>query len=265
MATINASPESFHAGSVAATAEDVAAAVRRAEAAGAALIDIGAMSTAPYKDAYIPESAEIARMSMAVAAARAATGLPISADTQRAAVAEAALSAGANMVNDVSALADDPAMGEVIARHGAGVVLMARENEGLDEAGESPGAVVVRLLREGLDRARAAGIANERIILDPGIGFFRRRSIPWHEWDLELLRDLPHFRALGYPLLVGASRKSFIGRVLGHEDPARRLYGSLAVAAWAHAQEVEWIRVHDVAETRDVLAMLDLVARPPSG
>lgn len=261
MAVINASPESFYGGSVAVDAETIAAACRAAEAAGAHMLDVGAMSTAPYQHAHIAEDAEAARMAIAIAAARGASTLPISADTQRYAPARAALDAGANVINDVTALLTDPRVGDLIAERQCGVVLMANDDPKLDEAGESPTQVVTRLLASAIARAESHGIAREKIIVDPGVGFFRHRSIPWHEWDMELIRNAAEFRTLGCPVLIGVSRKSLFKKVLGREKPEDRLAGSLAVAGWCAAQGIEWLRVHDVAETRDVIEMQKLMSR----
>ncbi len=260
MAAINVSPESFYKGSVPAGMDALAEMVQRCEADGAAMIDIGAMSTAPYKETQITEAEELRRMVTAIRAARAVTSLPISADTQRAAVANAALESGATVINDVTALLADPAMGPLCATHGAQVILMANDDPALDERGEPPARVVERLLREAVDRALQAGIARSRLLVDPGIGFFRHRSVPWHAWDLAVLRDLERLQSLGLPLVVGASRKSFIGELLGRKNPADRLAGSLAVAAWCALRGVEWHRVHDVAETRDAVRMAEMLA-----
>lgn len=256
-AAINLSPESFYKGSVSAAEETLEARVRNAQADGADMIDLGAMSTAPYKETRISEEEEIARMVRGVSVARRCTTLPISADTQRAAVARAAISAGASIINDVSALLHDPAMGEVCAAAGVRVILMANDAPDLEEAGDRPSDIVVRLLREAITRATAAGIARENVILDPGIGFFRQRSIPWYEWDLELLRNLGDLQALGCPVMIGASRKSLFGKVLGRGKPEDRLAGSLAVAAWCTSAGIQWLRVHDVRETADVIRTLD--------
>lgn len=259
VAAINVSPESFHRDSVAGDSMALTEAVLRAQSMGAAMIDIGAMSTAPYREAWVTAEEEARRMRAAIRIVRQATSLPISADTQRAEVAEVALEEGADYINDVSALAADPAMGSV-ATAARGVILMARGNACLEEGGRRPAEIVRDLLRTALVRAESHGIPPEKIILDPGVGFFRNMSVPWCEFDLEILRNLALFRALGHPLYVGASRKSFLGHLLGREEPADRLAGSLAVAGWCALAGVEWIRVHDVAETMDVIRMMELLS-----
>lgn len=259
MAVINASPESFYGGSVAKGLDAVAIAAKAAKDNGASLLDIGAMSTAPYKETQISEGEEISRMRDAVQAARESCDLLISADTQRAAVASAAIEAGAAIINDVSAFAADPKMGEVCAE-AKGVVLMANDSPGLQDQGESPAQIVCRLMEAALKRAEKAGIDRQRIILDPGFGFFRHRSLSWDQFDLEMLRGIETYRQFHRPLLLGVSRKSFFKKALGRDQPEERLAGSLAVAQWAIQKRVEWLRVHDVAETSDVLRMMELLA-----
>lgn len=264
LAAINVSPESFHKGSVADDSLALRDAVAHAQSLGASMIDIGAMSTAPYCEAWVTAEEEIRRMRAAIRVARQASTLPISVDTQRASVAEVALEEGADYINDVSGFSADPAMASIAAA-ARGVILMAREEPGMEERGRPPAHLVRDLLGQALARAQRQGIPPGRIILDPGIGFFRNRSVPWHEWDLEVLRNLPLFRELGCPLLVGASRKSFLGHLLGREESAERLAGSLAVAGWCALEGVEWIRAHDVAETLDVVRMMELLTQGGPG
>ncbi len=260
MAAVNVSPESFFSGSVSTGARAIADQVRRAEAEGALLIDIGAKSTAPYKETQIAEDEEVARMSAAIRAARAATSLPISADTQSAAVARAALDEGADIINDVSALLHDPAMATVCAAAG-GVILMANGEYVEDWSGaeDDPATFVGGLLAAAISRALEAGISRDRIMVDIGLGFFRKAPMDWAEWDLALLRGLAQAGWLDAPVLVGASRKSFLGKLLGDRPPEDRLAGSLAVAAWAARHKVDWLRIHDVAETADVIKVIQLL------
>ncbi len=258
-AAINVSPESFFEGSVAKGEMQLETAVRKAEAEGASLIDIGAMSTAPYKETRISAKEEMRRMTAAVASTHGVAQLPISADTQRANVAHAALEAGAALINDVSALRNDPEMARVIAGYHAGVILMANDDPELDERGRQPHEIVLDLLEQALERADQGGINREKIILDPGFGFFRHRSAAWYEFDMDLLKNLDKFRALGFPLMLGVSRKSFFRKVLGRAKAEDRLAGSLAVAVHAAQANVEWLRVHDVAETCDILKMTELL------
>ncbi len=258
MGVINVSPESFHPGSVYHGDEAVLKAALGMVEAGAALIDVGARSTAPYLETGIDEAEETDRLARAVGALAAKLPVPVSADTSRPAVARAALEAGARVVNDVSAVAE-PALARVVAEHGAGLVIMAAPGAGrvLDE----PVASVRRILTAALAAARAAGVPEDRIVLDPGIGFFRDAGVPWHAWDVAILAGLAGLRDLGRPLCVGVSRKSFIGALTGRDDPAARLPGSLAATAAAVLGGAGLIRAHDVAETLDAVRVAERVRR----
>jgi dihydropteroate synthase len=227
--------------------------------AGAAILDVGAMSTAPYLHARISEAEEADRLASAVHLISTKLAVPISADTTRSGPARAALEAGATIINDVSGLTGDRAMAPLVANSGVGVVVMAWERGG-DEAG-SPLDLVLHLLDESLRIARQAGVPSERIVVDPGIGFFRRRGIPWHRWDTAVLADLKALRDLGRPICVGVSRKSFIGAILGQVDPSDRLWGSLAATAVAVANGAHLIRTHDVAETNQAVRVAQAIRK----
>ena len=254
MATLNVSPESFYQGSVQTTVENLAEAAQTAANAGADIIDLGAMSTAPYLKTHIAAEEETDRLARAVEAVVSRVTVPVSADTQRAQVAAAALAAGARIINDVSGLKHDPAMAAVIARSGAGALVMASERT------PGTGAPMTRIkaaLEESLRIAAQAGIPPEHIVLDPGVGFFRQPGMPWDEWDCTVLRELASLRVLGFPFLVGVSRKSFIGKILGQPDAADRLIGSLACAAIAVYNGAHLIRAHDVKETVETVRMVE--------
>lgn len=252
---INVSPESFYAGSVRTLADELAAQAEAMAREGADLIDLGAMSTAPYKETRIDEAEEIRRLEAAVPMVRAASGLPVSVDTPRARPAEAALAAGATIVNAVDGFAD-PALAQVAARSAKGLIIMARERPGRPD---DPIAQVRYSWQQDLALAQQAGFDPQGIVLDPGIGFFRSGPLPWHEWDCQVLRRLSELQTLGYPLFVGVSRKSFIGERLGRRDPADRLAGSLAATALAVANGAAVIRTHDVAATRDAVRMAEAI------
>jgi dihydropteroate synthase len=280
---INVSPESFHAGSIYRGDEAVLRAALAMVEAGAALIDVGARSTAPYLSTAIDEGEETARLAHTVALLAAKLSVPISADTPRPGPARAALEAGARVINDVSCLRD-PALARLVAAHDASLILMAAPDTAPVAArtrprsasrvrvashrpvasGRSPVATIKDLLAAGLRRARAARIPMDRIVVDPGIGFFRGESVAWPEWDLRVLSGLSALRTLGRPIAVGVSRKSFLGAVLERPDTADRLAGSLAATAIAVAHGAALIRTHDVAETRDAVRVAQHVrqARP---
>ena len=247
MGILNVTPDSFSDGGR--FMDDPSVAREHAAAmveAGAAIIDIGGESTRPSADP-VWEGDEIARVMPSVEAC-VAMGTAVSIDTRRAAVMEAALGAGVHIINDVSGLRHDPRSAAVVAEARCPVVLMHAPGTGDDlHSGASYDNVLFDVfdwLREARDRAVERGIARERIILDPGIGFGKSMAE-----NLALLNGLALFHALGQPLLLGASRKRMIG-AMSHEAPAhRRLGGSLALALAGMAAGVQILRVHDVFET----------------
>jgi dihydropteroate synthase len=298
---VNLSPESFHAGSVYTRDDDLLGAALGMVEAGAALIDVGARSTAPYLDTAIDEAEERDRLVRAVELLVRKLPVPISADTARPAPARAALEAGARVINDVSGLRD-PAVAALVAKHQASVILTAtpggagagsarpvpagsnadvttprwrgaamgradaarvveRPRPGPAGPPVDPVEHVMGLLRAALGRARAAGIPEERIVVDPGIGFFRDEGIPWHEWDARVLAGLGGFNELGRPVCVGVSRKSFIGAITGRQRPEERLAGSLAATAIAVWNGAAVIRTHDPAETLDAIRVAERLGR----
>jgi dihydropteroate synthase len=262
---LNVSPESFHAGSVHATPDDLLATALAMVEAGAALIDIGARSTAPYLDTDITEEEECARLARAVEALARKIPVPISADTSRPGPARAALDAGARVINDVSGLRD-PTLASLVAARSAGVILMASPEPspgGLaaPRGADDPIAIVSTLLEAALERARAVGVPDERIVLDPGIGFFRNAGMAWDERDARVLAGLGTLAEIGRPLCVGVSRKSFIGEIIGRAGTENRLAGSLAATALAVSNGASLIRTHDIAETIDAVRVAERVRR----
>ena len=272
MGVLNVTPDSFSDGGKFASHRVAIEHAHQMASDGADIIDIGGESTRPGADP-VPVSEELARVIPVIEAlVRGAPGrpplpLPISIDTRHAEVADAALHTGCGMVNDVTA-ARDPRMVEVLRAHvNASIVLMHMQGEPRtmqqephyeDVVGDVTSELAMRAAS-----LEATGIARERIVLDPGIGFGKRL----HD-NLELLHAIESMKELGYPRLVGASRKSFLGALLGHPGgktpapPEHRLCGSLAVAAWCHAHHVEMIRVHDVRETVELFRVLDAIEDP---
>lgn len=243
---LNVTPDSFSDGGAHADADAGRAHAAAMLEAGAAIIDIGGESTRPGASATF-EDEEIRRVVPAVEYC-AAMGAAISVDTRRAGVLDAALGAGAHMANDVSALRYDPRSIEVVAANGCPVVLMHAPGAGEDL---HKGADYIDVVSDVFDflkaaraRAIAAGIAEDRIILDPGIGFGKSLAD-----NLALLNALPLFHALGSPLMLGASRKRLIGALSAEEGTDQRLAGSIALAVKGMEAGVHLLRVHDVAET----------------
>ena len=280
MGVINVSPESFHAGSVYRGDEAVLRAALAMVEAGAALIDVGARSTAPYLATAIDEAEETARLAHAVELLAAKLPVPISADTPRPGPARAALEAGARVINDVSCLRD-PALARLVAAHGASLILMAAPAAGRRDP--SGLAVIVRA------RSRRPATPRRRSPVADGPSRCSRRdcgararpasprgassSIPasassaTRRWRgrsgmLRVLAGLSALRTLGRPLAVGVSRKSFLGAMLDRADTADRLAGSLAATAIAVVHGAALIRTHDVAETRDAVRV---AAAPAAG
>ncbi|MAG96884.1 MAG: dihydropteroate synthase [Alphaproteobacteria bacterium] len=249
MGIVNVTPDSFHDGGCFAATEAAVAKARQLAAEGADIIDIGGESSRPGGQAVSVE--EELRRIVPVFEGLADLGVPLSIDSRRAPVMAAALDRGAALVNDISALADEAAL-ELMAGASAPAILMhcppdfAAMHAGQDY--QNVGAEVAAWLAARIERCEAAGIARSRLIVDPGIGFAKDAA-----QSAAALRDVARLHELGCPVLVGASRKSFIGRLADVPETADRLPGSLAAALWAASQGVHILRVHDVAETRQAL------------
>ncbi|MBI4347114.1 MAG: dihydropteroate synthase [Elusimicrobia bacterium] len=267
MAIVNATPDSFYAASRTLEAESAFERCRQAVADGADILDIGGESTRPGSSG-VPEREEFSRV-VGVVGRAAGLGVPVSIDTAKASVASAALATGASILNDVTALRGDPAMPEVAKRFPTVILMhmqgtprtMQQAPSYKDVTGE-----IIAFFRERLAAFERAGGDPARVWLDPGIGFGKELS-----HNLEILRRLPEFQALGRPVLVGASRKSFVGKLLAGATgeplpPEERLEGSLAVACRAADAGVDVIRVHDVRETKRMLTVYAAVRpSPPFG
>jgi dihydropteroate synthase len=251
MGIVNVTPDSF-SGDGLTDLERAVARARQMEQDGADLVDIGGESTRPqtWSAPGLSAEEELARVIPVVERVAAAVAVPVSIDTYKARVAEQALAAGASLVNDVWGFRRDPKMAATVANAGAPVVLMHNKPGGgyQDLLGE-----IAASLLASVDVARAAGIPEDRIILDPGIGFGKTR-----EENLEIIRRLPELRGLGFPLLVGPSRKSFIGNTL--DLPAGdRLEGTAAAVALSIAGGADIVRVHDVRAMVRVARMADAI------
>ncbi len=272
MGIINLTPDSFSGDGLLTQADGVAAALAQARAmadAGADILDVGGESTRPGS-APTPLDEELRRVVPVIRALSSVTQVPISVDTSKAEVAHQALMAGASIINDVWGFTHDPALAHVAAASGAAVVLMhnrSHPSNAVHEAaigGRYVGIHYDDLLGEiacelqaSINLALAAGVAPERIIIDPGLGFGKTV-----EQNFELLDRLGELRQLGYPLLVGPSRKSFTGHAL-RLAPDQRLEGTAAAVALAIAQGADIVRVHDVRTMRRVAVVADAVTRRP--
>jgi|SRR5690348_1049500 dihydropteroate synthase len=264
MGVLNVTPDSFSDGG---QFVDPAQAIEHAiamESAGADLLDIGGESTRPGSE-EVQASEELDRILPVLEALRRRIKIPISVDTRRAGVAELALRAGAEIINDVSGLKNDPRIAEVAARQRAPLILMHMRGEPrtMQKAGFARDVLqdVTQGLRKSVGRARKAGIAKSQIILDPGIGFGKSFA-----QNYELLEKLALLVKLGYPLLVGASRKGFLGATLAREGkpvPAEeRIWGTAAAVSASILNGAHIVRVHDVAEMVQVARVADCLVNP---
>jgi len=269
MGIINVSPESFYRGSVKVREEEIEHAVRVMEDDGATIIDIGAMSTAPYLDTVISRDEEEERLKNALKIVLdTRTKAMVSVDTPRAGVADVALSMGADIINDVTGLKYDANMGRVIKEYNAYAILSAYSKRPV-VVDKDMIAHTITLLKESIDIAYNSGIDDDKIIVDPAVGFFREHGkhvfftkmsgMSWLERDVQIIRRLRELKVLGKKICVSVSRKSFIGRILNIERPEDRLVGSLAVEAICIMNGADIIRTHNVKESMQVARIVDAI------
>jgi dihydropteroate synthase len=253
---VNVTPDSFSDGGRLQALDDVRRHVERLVAEGADVIDIGGESTRPQGAMPVDATEELRRVLPAIqSGVEDFPGIPVSVDTVKARVAADALAAGASIVNDVSGFRLDAGMALVCARAGAGVVLMHSRGDVADMAtfvhgvyGDDAVGEVISELRAGVQRAEDAGVESNRIVIDPGIGFSKRG-----EQSLAMLSQLKRFATLGYPVLVGVSRKRFIGEITKVAAPSERTAGTVGANVVALERGARLFRVHDVKPSRDAL------------
>ncbi len=259
MGILNVTPDSFSDGGLHAEPLEALAHARAMMAAGAGMVDVGGESTRPGARP-VQTTEELARVRPVVARLAAEGSVPVSVDTRHAEVARACVDAGAAVINDVTGFRD-PEMIRVAAGCDAGLVVMHMLGDDpqtmqLEPRYDDVVAEVSEFLGEQARRLQDAGVARERIALDPGMGFGKTFA-----HNIELFRRLPEIAALGYPVLMGASRKRFIGHIFGEEDPARRVAGSVGAAVTAYLRGADVLRVHDVAETTQALEVAATIGR----
>jgi dihydropteroate synthase len=253
---VNVTPDSFSDGGRLATLDDARRQVDRLIAEGADVIDIGGESTRPQGARAVDAEEERRRVVPVIeVVSRDHPSIPISVDTTKAAVAYASLESGASIVNDVSAFRLDEAMSRVCVAAGAGVVLMHSRGDVATMAtyahatyGDDPVGEVIAELRAAVGVAAQAGLSPDRIVLDPGVGFSKKS-----ETSIAVLSDLQRLVALGYPVLVGASRKRFIGEITGVAQPSERVAGTVGANVAALQRGARLFRVHDVRPSREAL------------
>ena len=260
MGVLNVTPDSFSDGGQFLEAERAVEHGVRMAGEGAGIIDVGGESTRPGSNAVSVEE-QIRRVVPVIEGLCGKTNVPISIDTEDYEVALAALEAGAGMINDITALSDER-VGELAAERDVPVVLMhiqgtPRTMQVAPRYEDVVGEVLEFLVRRAR-KAEELGIAREKIFIDPGIGFGKTL-----EHNLLLLRNIDKFVVSGYRVLVGTSRKSFIGKITGKEEPSERVFGTAAAVALCAAAGVSIVRVHDVAEMADVVKVVDAVCRNP--
>jgi dihydropteroate synthase len=259
MGVLNVTPDSFFDGGRFRNIDDVLNRAEQMILQGVDLIDVGGESTRPGAP-MVSVQEELDRTVLVVEALTQRFDSPVSIDTSKSLVAYETINAGASFVNDISGLSFDPNMAKIVADGGAGLFLMHTrgrpdEMQGNTEYDDLMHDVIVSL-QSSIEQAKSAGVSLEKIAIDPGIGFGKSVN-----GNLKILHRLDELRVLNRPILLGTSRKSFIGKVLGYNNPDDRLYGSLATIALGVAAGVQIFRVHDVAASRDVAMLAWSIAR----
>ena len=260
MGILNTSPESFYKKSISISKQRIVDTVHRMEDEGADFIDVGGMSTAPYLSTMVSEKVEASRIIKAIKIIQRISNLPISVDTCRAMVAKEALELGVDIINDVTGLKYDPIMPKIIEKYCPSLVLCAFSKK------LTIGNQLLKtknLLKASLEIAKSANIPRTKIVLDPAIGFFRKKgrgviftkiNSDWVKRDLLILKNLKSFK-LNSPILVSVSNKSFIGKILKKENPTDRLSGSLAAEIVSVLNGADVIRTHNVGQTKNAVTI----------
>jgi len=269
MGVINVSPESFYKNSVKTNVNEIANVATKMQETGADMIDIGAMSTAPYLETIISVEQEIKRIRDAIDVIKSSCSLPVSADTPRAEVAKEAIKVGADAINDISGLKYDKKMADIVSRSGLPIIMGAYGGSG-GRSGLASGSVfgTIKVLTESISIAKSASIAADNIIIDPAIGFFRPKGknpfftrmtdLPWYIRDIEVISNLKKLKRFSKPICICVSRKSFIGNIFNLE-PEERLIPSAAAELICILNSANLIRTHDVKETWHTLMASELL------
>ena len=270
MGILNTSPESFYKKSVKTSKNTISDTIKDMEISGADFVDIGGMSTAPYLSTIVSEKTESKRVLDAIKIVQNISNLPISVDTCRASVAKIALENGVKIINDISGLKHDPKMVDIIGNYDVSLILCAFNSKPV--AGNQI-TITKKLFRESLSLAKKAKIPSSKIVLDPAIGFFRKSGMGsfftriksnWLERDLLIIKNLNSIK-LQHPILISVSNKSFIGELLEKENPADRLFGSIAAEAISVINGADIIRTHNVEQTNDAVKVASKLSRSHKG
>jgi len=260
MGILNTSSESFYKKSISISKQGISDTVCRMEAEGADFIDVGGMSTAPYLATMVSEKTEVGRIRKAIKIIQQISNLPISVDTCRAGVAKEALELGVDIINDVTGLKYDPMMPKIIEKYCPSLVLCAYSKKIMTG---NQLRNVKQLLNESLKIAKSVDIPKTKIVLDPAVGFFRKKGMgdfftkinsDWFKRDLLILKNLKSIKS-GRPILVSVSNKSFIGKILKKENPSDRLFGSLAAEVISVLNGANIIRTHNVGKSKEANAI----------
>ncbi len=257
MGALNVTPDSFSDGGLFLEPKAAVAGALEMEQAGADIVDIGGESTRPGSE-FVSAEEEWRRIQPVLEGLKGKLRIPISVDTYKSTVAAAAFEAGAGIINDVSGLRLDPQLARIVSRFRAGLILMHMRGTPKSMQQEPFARNVLKDVRQGLQqsvsRALAGGVQRSQIILDPGIGF--GKSV---EQNCQLIRELEQIAALGFPVLIGTSRKRFIGKLLDDVPADRRQWGTAATVAASVLCGAHIVRVHDVREMRDVVRLSDAI------
>ncbi len=266
MGILNTSPESFYKKSVNTTKTDIKNTVNQMENEGADFIDVGGMSTAPYLSTTVSEKVESKRILHAIKIIQNVSNLPISVDTCRAKVARNALEHGVEIINDISGLKYDEKMQEVISKFTPSLILCAYDSKTVFG---NPITTTKKLLRESLKIAKKSNVPSEKIVLDPAVGFFRKTGqgpfftkikSDWVERDLSIIKNLNSIKQ-NYPILISVSNKSFLGNILGKENPHDRLFGSIAAESISVINGADIIRTHNVEATKEAITIASKLSK----
>jgi dihydropteroate synthase len=270
MAILNTSPESFYKKSVNTSKTHIKNTVKQMENQGADFIDVGGMSTAPYLSTLVSEKVESKRILNAIKIIQNFTNLPISVDTCRAKVAQDSLEYGVEIINDISGLKYDEKMQEVISKFVPSLILCAYNSKII--LGNSI-QTTKKLLKESLKIAKKSNVPSEKIVLDPAIGFFRKTGkgpfftkikSDWLERDLSIIKNLNLIKQ-NYPILISVSNKSFLGKIIGKENPSDRLFGSIAAETVSVLNGADIIRTHNVEATKDAIMVASQLSKRHKG
>ena len=260
MGILNTSPESFYKKSITTKKNDIKNSIKQMEIEGADFIDIGGMSTAPYLSTIISEKIETRRILDAIKIVQNISNLPISIDTCRSNVAKNALEYGVDIINDISGLKFDENMKDIISKFNPSLILCAYSSKSVSG---NDVLLTKKLLSESLKIAKKSNISSKKFVLDPAIGFFRKTGkgkfftkikSDWVKRDLSIIKNLKSLKQ-NHPILISASNKSFLGKILGKENPSDRLFGSIAAETISVIYGADIIRTHNVGATKDAITI----------